>query len=155
VEILVLTVSDRASRGDYEDLSGPAVIKILAEAFPEAKIEGLVVPDEKPAIKNVFTSHASKDFIITAGGTGISPRDVTPEATFEYCERMVPGIAETLRMESLKETPYAALSRGVAGMKGACIIINLPGSVKAAAFCTRLLIPLLPHALAMRDGKGH
>jgi len=155
VEILVLTVSDRASRGDYEDRSGPAVIKMLAKAFPDANIEGLMVPDEKPAILKVFASHAQKDFIITTGGTGLSARDVTPDATGEYCERMVPGIAEMLRMESLKETPYAALSRGVAGMKGKCIIINLPGSVKAATFCTRLVVPLLPHALAMRDGKGH
>ena len=155
MEILVCTVSDRASRGDYEDRSGPAVITILAEAFPDARIEGVVVPDEKPAILNVFVSHTQSDFIITTGGTGISPRDVTPEATLEYCDRLVPGIAEMLRMESLKETPYAALSRGVAGMKGKGIIINLPGSVKAATFCTRLLVPLLPHALAMREGKGH
>jgi molybdopterin adenylyltransferase len=155
VEILVLTVSDRASSGEYDDRSGPAIKSILSEAFPRAVIQGVTVPDEKPAILKAFASHADKDFIITVGGTGLSQRDVTPEATMEFCERTVPGIAEMLRMESLKETPYAALSRGVAGMKGKCIIINLPGSVKAATFCGRLLVPLLPHALAMRDGKGH
>ena len=155
MEILVLTVSDRASRGEYDDRSGPAIKSILSEAFPDALIQGLIVSDERLAINKVFASHADKDFIITTGGTGLSPRDVTPEATLKFCERLVPGIAEMLRMESRKETPYAALSRGVAGMKGKCIIINLPGSVKAAMFCARLLVPLLPHALAMRDGKGH
>lgn len=155
MEILVLTVSDRASSGEYEDKSGPAILKILSEAFPQAEIQGVIVPDERSAIRGAFATNTQKDFIITTGGTGLSPRDVTPEVTEEYCERLVPGIAEMLRLNSLKETPFAALSRGAAGMKGKCIIINLPGSVKAAGLCARLLVPLLPHACAMRDGKGH
>jgi molybdopterin adenylyltransferase len=155
MQVLVLTVSDRASAGVYEDRSGPAIAEVLAEAFPGAVIARSVVPDEKPAIRAAFEANAQCDAIITTGGTGLSPRDVTPEATQEYCGRMVPGIAEMLRMESLKETRNAALSRGVAGTKENCLIINLPGSVRAATFCTKILIPILPHALAMIQGKDH
>jgi molybdopterin adenylyltransferase len=155
MRVLVLTVSDRAAAGVYEDKSGPAIRAVLADAFPDAAIASAVVPDEKASIHGAFEAHAACDCIITTGGTGLSPRDVTPEATIAYCDRMVPGIAEMLRAESLKETRNAALSRGVAGMKGACLIVNLPGSVRAATFCTTLLIPLLEHACAMKDGKGH
>jgi molybdopterin adenylyltransferase len=139
----------------YEDLSGPAVAAVLAAAFPDAIIIRAVVPDETAAIRASFEEHVDCDCILTTGGTGLSPRDVTPEATLGYCDRMVPGIAELLRAESLKETRNAALSRGAAGMKGKCLIINLPGSVKGATFCAKLLTPLLEHACAMRDGKGH
>jgi molybdopterin adenylyltransferase len=155
MRVLVLTVSDRAAAGVYEDKSGPAITAVLAEAFSDAIITNAVVPDEKESICAAFKTHAACDCILTAGGTGLSPRDVTPEATIAYCDRMVPGIAEMLRMESLKETPNAALSRGVAGMKGGCLIVNLPGSVRAATFCAKHLVKILEHAIAMRDGKSH
>ena len=155
MRVLVLTVSDRAAVGVYEDKSGPEVTAVLAGSFPDAAIASAVVPDEKASIRAAFEANAACDCIITTGGTGLSPRDVTPEATSAYCDRMVPGIAEMLRRESLRQTPYAALSRGVAGMKGGCIIINLPGSASGAAFCTELLVPLLRHAFDIRDGKGH
>jgi molybdopterin adenylyltransferase len=155
VKVLVLTVSDRASTGVYEDRSGPAIVAVLAEACPGAIVERVVVPDEKAVIAAAFETHADCDCILTTGGTGLSPRDVTPEATMEYCDRMAPGIAEMLRSESLKETPHAALSRGMAGMKGSCLIVNLPGSVRGATFCAKIVAGMLPHALAMIKGEGH
>jgi molybdenum cofactor synthesis domain-containing protein len=95
------------------------------------------------------------DWIITTGGTGLSPRDVTPEATVQYCDRLVPGIAEILRMESCRQTPNAMGSRSIADMKGKTIAVNLPGSAKAATFCATILIPVIKHAGAMIEGQGH
>jgi molybdopterin adenylyltransferase len=155
MKVLALTVSDRASKGIYEDLSGPAIEKILLDRFAEISVIRKIVPDEKTVIIRAFESGLENDFIITTGGTGLSPRDITPEATIEFCERTIPGIAEYLRAESVKQTPNAVLSRGVAGMKGNTIIINLPGSVRAVEFCMELLGPILPHALKMAMGKGH
>jgi molybdopterin adenylyltransferase len=114
-----------------------------------------VVPDEAQAIVAAFQRNGQADFILTTGGTGISPRDVTPEATSNYCDRELPGIAEILRAESYKETPTAVLSRGYAGIKGNTIIVNFPGSVKAVRLCTQVLIPVMEHALSMLHGEGH
>jgi molybdopterin adenylyltransferase len=155
MKILVLTISDRASRGEYEDLSGPALEKIIAGGIPGASVSRAIVPDETEAILAAFGENLDKDVILTTGGTGLGPRDVTPEATARFCDREIPGIAEYLRAESLRETVNAAVSRGRAGMKGATIIINLPGSVRGASFCANLLVPLLPHACAMAGGGGH
>jgi len=155
MKVLVLTISDRASQGVYEDKSGPAIESILAEKLPESIIDRLIVPDEKNAIKDSFDNNLGKDIIITTGGTGIGPRDITPDITEKFCDRLIPGIAEYLRNESLKQTINAVLSRGVAGVKGNTLIINLPGSVKGASFCAELLIQILPHALKMMRGKGH
>ena len=155
MKVLVLTISDRASRGEYEHLSGPAHEEIIADGIPGASVSRVVVPDEAEAIIAAFAEHADKDVILTTGGTGLGPRDVTPEATARFCDREIPGIAEYLRSESLRETVNAAVSRGRAGMKGATIIINLPGSVRGASFCANLLVPILPHACAMAGGGGH
>lgn len=155
MNVLVLTVSDRASKGVYEDLSGPAIEKILRDRFPDISVSRKIVPDEKMAIIRAFESGLANDFIITTGGTGISPRDITPETTAGFCDRTIPGIPEYIRAESFKQTPNAILSRGTAGMKGATIIVNLPGSVRAAEFCTLLLLPIIPHAMKMAQGEGH
>jgi molybdopterin adenylyltransferase len=155
VTVCVITISDRASRGQYEDRSGPEIVSILREAFAGSEIRREIVPDEIQAITGAFEGHADADFILTTGGTGISSRDVTPEATRSYCERELPGIAEILRAESYRETPTAVLSRGVAGIRGSTIIVNFPGSVKAVRLCTRVLIPIMEHALSMLRGKGH
>ncbi len=153
--VCVITISDRASRGQYEDLSGPEIVSILREAFAGSEIRREVVPDEVQAINEAFERHTDADFILTTGGTGISSRDVTPEATLSYCERELPGIAEALRAESYRETPMAVLSRGVAGIRGNTIIVNFPGSVKAVRLCARVLIPIMEHALSMLRGEGH
>lgn len=152
--IAVITISDRAYKKEYEDLSGPAIRDILLSCL-EADISITVVPDEKDAVKKAILGHADKDFILTTGGTGLSPRDITPETTREVCDREIPGIGEWLRRESCRETPHAVLSRGYCGLRGTTIIINLPGSVKAAAFCARLLVPIMEHAKEMVHGGKH
>ena len=155
MKVLVLTISDRASQGVYEDNSGPSIESILTEKLPESVIERLIVSDDANAIEKAFTTHLDNDVIVTTGGTGIGPRDNTPDITEKFCDRLIPGISEYLRNESLKQTINAVLSRGVAGVKDNTLIINLPGSVKGASFCTELLISILPHAMKMMRGKGH
>jgi molybdopterin adenylyltransferase len=155
MRVLVLTISDRASKGLYEDLSGPAIERVLTERLGDVEIQRCIVPDERRAILQALNEAQSVDLVITTGGTGLSPRDITPEVTTEYCDRSVPGIAEILRAESYRQTPNAMLSRGVAGMRGNTLIVNLPGSVAAAEFCTNLLAPVLSHALRMARGEGH
>jgi molybdopterin adenylyltransferase len=155
MKILVVTISDRASRGEYEDLSGPAVKMILEESLAGAEVEVVIVPDEPEEIERALESGLGGAAIITTGGTGLGPRDITPEVTEQFCDRPVPGISEMLRAESLKETRNAALSRGYAGMKGRTLIVNIPGSVRGASFCAGLLAPLLEHAEGMISGDGH
>ena len=151
----VITISDRASKGIYEDLSGPEIEKLLGELVPECSVERTVVPDEAGAIRGALESFEGWDFILTTGGTGIGPRDITPEVTREYCDRELSGISETLRAESLRETKAAMLSRGYSGMKGKTIIVNFPGSVKAVRLCTRVVAPVMTHAVRMIKGEGH
>ncbi len=155
LEILVITVSDRAYRGEYEDLSGPKIREIIENSDVEARVELMVVPDEQEKVREAFLNNLDKDYILTTGGTGLSPRDVTPEVTQEVCERALPGISEMLRFESYRETKFAVLSRGYAGVRGKTIIINFPGSVKAVSLCTYLILPLLDHAQKMLRGEGH
>ena len=155
MNIRVITISDRASQGIYEDLSGPAIEKILLTQISGCTVSRRIVPDDRESVLRAFEEAADADVIITAGGTGLSARDITPEVTELYCDRLVPGIAEIIRSESFKETPNAMLSRGVAGMRGKTIIVNFPGSLKAGEFCTRLMAPILPHALKMARGEGH
>ena len=155
MKVLVLTISDRAFRGEYEDLSGPAVEKILLEGMEETIVERTIVSDDEPAIEKVLKASGTFDVILTTGGTGLGPRDVTPEATERVCDRIIPGIGEYLRSESFRETNSAVLSRGIAGMIGKTIVVNMPGSVKGASFCAGLLVGILPHALAMVRGEGH
>lgn len=155
MKVAVVTVSDRASRGEYEDRSGPAMLAILSEAVPGIQLEHCIVPDEAAEILAALRRHADCDWIFTTGGTGPAPRDVTPEATRQFIDREMPGLAEYLRLESLKETSHAVFSRGIAGMNGSCYVVNAPGSVKAASLCARLFAPLLEHGRAMAIGGGH
>ncbi len=155
LEIAVITVSDRASRGEYEDLSGSKIIELIKQSGLETNISPCVVPDEKDEIKRALLENVGKDYIITTGGTGISPRDITPDVTEEICEKSIPGISEMLRAESLKETKFAVFSRGYCGILKNTIIVNFPGSVKAVTLCTNLMIPLLEHGIKMMYGGKH
>ncbi len=145
---LVLTISDTAAAGKRDDLSGPEASKILTEAgFEVAAIE--VLPDERADIESRLRRASEEGFrlVVTSGGTGLSPRDVTPEATLAVIDRNVPGIAELMRLESLKMTPRAALSRAVSGIRQSTLIINLPGSVKGVRECLTAVRPILSHAV--------
>ncbi len=145
----VITASDKSSRGEREDLSGPAIRAMVQEAGGTV-LRYLVLPDEAELLTETLRAWADAgdlDVLFTTGGTGLSPRDVTPEATLAVLHREVPGIAEALRVESLKKTPMAMLSRAVAGVRGRTLIINLPGSPKAVRECLEVLSPVLPHAL--------
>ncbi len=155
MKIAVVTISDRAAKGEYEDLSGPEIERIILEYMPGATVNREIVPDEPDRIEAAFAAQADADFIVTTGGTGIGPRDITPEVTVGYCDRLLPGIAELLRSESYKETPQAMLSRGAAGVKDNTVIVNFPGSVKAVRLCTTLLVPVMEHAVEMLRGEGH
>ena len=153
--IAVVTVSDRASQGIYADRSGPAIEEALAAAMPGSTFEREIVSDERLAILAALMRHPDAEWILTTGGTGPSPRDVTPEATRDFCDRILPGLAEHLRARSLEETPMAVFSRGEAGMRGRQFVVNFPGSEKAARFCAAALAPLLAHGSAMARGEGH
>jgi molybdopterin adenylyltransferase len=155
VKIAVITVSDRASRGEYDDRSGPAIIETLDRLLPGIEWEREIVPDGVQTVYDALCRHPDADWIITTGGTGPSARDQTPEATLRYCDRTVPGLAEYLRVRSLEQTPFAVFSRGVAGMRGTQYVVNVPGSVKGAIFHAELLAPLLGHGTAMARGEGH
>lgn len=155
MRVAVVTVSDRASRGEYEDLSGPEMETVFRELVPGVEIERAVVPDERAAIAAALERFSSSDWIFTTGGTGPAPRDVTPEATRLFIDREAPGLAEYLRLKSLEETGHAVFSRGVAGLRGTTYVVNAPGSVKAARLCARVFAPLLEHGVAMAHGRGH
>lgn len=149
----VITVSDSSHRGTRADSSGPAVTDLLKKSgFRISATE--VVPDEQPAIEATISRLAeSTDIVVTTGGTGIAERDVTPEATRAVCYRMVEGIAERMRAEGAKKTPTAALSRGVCGIRGRTLVLNLPGSPTAAVESLQAVIDILPHALDLLAGK--
>ena len=153
----VLTVSDRASRGEQEDLGGPAVAQGLERAGWTVSTSA-VVPDDAERIAEMLREWSDEqrlDVILTTGGTGLGPRDVTPEATLRVADREVPGIAEALRAASLAETPQAMLSRGRAALRGTTLIINLPGSPRGASFGVDVLRPVLEHAVATIHGSRH
>ncbi|MDP2720200.1 MAG: MogA/MoaB family molybdenum cofactor biosynthesis protein [Dehalococcoidia bacterium] len=152
----VLTVSDKGARGERTDESGPAIREIL-ESIGGKMIEYAVVPDERIIISATLSRWADTgnlDIILTSGGTGLSPRDFTPEATLFIVDRLVPGLPEAIRAESFKKSPAGILSRGVAGIRKSCLIINLPGSVKAVRECLDIILPALPHALEVLKGDA-
>lgn len=155
LKVAVITVSDRAFRGEYEDLSGPRIKEIIGESGIEAEVNIQIVPDEKEILRETILKNLGMDYILTTGGTGLSLRDITPEVTRDICDRELPGISEFLRHESLRETKNAVLSRGYSGLKGSTIIVNFPGSVKAVTLCTRLLLPVMEHGMDMIHGRGH
>lgn len=150
-KIGVLIISDRSSVGMRPDTAGPALKEILAENGWSVSLEE-IIPDDIPLIRDRLTAWADReqaDVIFTTGGTGFSPRDVTPEATLDVIDRTAPGIAEAMRAASLKITPHAMLSRAVAGMRGKTLIINLPGSPKGAIENIEVVLPVLLHAVQL------
>jgi molybdenum cofactor synthesis domain-containing protein len=143
----ILTCSDKGAARERADTSGDAIASLLGEAGIEVA-DRAVLPDDRWRIAEQLKDWADAtgvDLIVTTGGTGLTPRDVTPEATLDVIEREVPGLAEAFRAEGLKNTPYAALSRGVCGTRGTTLIVNTPGSEKAAREYMSVLVPLLPH----------
>ena len=151
MQVGILTISDRGARGEYEDRSGPLLAEIVQRDTPWPVSHQDIVPDEQALIANKLIEwcNAGVNLILTSGGTGFAPRDITPEATKSVIERETPGIAEALRAESLKITRHAMLSRAVAGIRGQTLIINLPGSPKAVRENMDVLLPILPHALEL------
>lgn len=149
----VVTVSDSCARGEREDVSGPAVAQVL-QKFSFLVTVREVVPDDSIQIQNLLVRLArGVRFIVTTGGTGIAARDVTPEATAAVCERLLDGVAERMRSEGVKKTPFAALSRGVCGVRGQALILNLPGSPAGAVESLEAVAGLIPHAVELLSGK--
>lgn len=157
VRAAILTVSDRCARGEAEDRSGPALRQALTAQQVEV-IASAVVPDDEAAIKSHLVEMSDQfgaDVVFTTGGTGLGPRDVTPEATEAVIERRAPGIAEAIRAGSLEKTPTAMLSRGTAGLRGRTLVVNLPGNPRGAVECLEIVWPVLEHAMEMIRGGGH
>jgi molybdopterin adenylyltransferase len=157
IKVAVLTISDSCIEGSREDLSGQTIIEMLPEETFEMR-EKKIVPDDYQAIAGAlrnFSDEQDMDMVLTTGGTGLGPRDITPEATASVCERIVPGLGEVMRAEGLKKTPNAILSRSFAGIRGKTLIINMPGSPKAVRECLEIILNVIPHAVKMMHGGGH
>ena len=157
MRVAVLTVSDSVSQGKYEDRSGPAVVKACGENSWKVGATA-VLPDDQGKIAARLREWADSgafDVILTTGGTGIGPRDVTPEATIAICDKLVPGLAEEMRRKGMESTPRAVLSRSVVGVRGKTLIVNLPGSPKGAAESLASIAELLPHASKIIHGARH
>ena len=149
----IITLSDKGSRGEREDLAGPEIREMLGRINADVRYYQ-VIPDEKDLIKAKLIEYSSRvDLIITTGGTGLSPRDVTPDATLEVIDREIPGIAEAMRFEGLRKTRRAMLSRAVAGVRGSTLIINLPGSPKAVKEGLEAVMDVLVHAVEKIKGS--
>ncbi|WP_430461107.1 molybdopterin adenylyltransferase [Thalassolituus sp. LLYu03] len=152
----ILTVSDRASAGVYEDLSGAAIRETLSEYLTSPwQAVYRVIPDEQPLIEQTLRELTDDEgccLVVTTGGTGPAARDVTPEATEAVCDRMMPGFGELMRMESLKYVPTAILSRQTAGLRGDSLIVNLPGKPKAIRQCLDAVFPAIPYCIDLMDG---
>ncbi len=152
----ILTVSDKGSRGEREDESGKVIRKMMTSIGAEVTLYE-IVPDEKEQISSKLIEWVNTlkvDLILTTGGTGLSPRDITPEATLTVVDRLAPGFSEAMRAESIRITPKGMLSRGVSGTLDKTLIINLPGSPKAVKECLDAILPALPHGIEMLTGKS-
>ena len=157
IKVAILTISDSCSKGQREDISGQTIKDVLPKDKFEI-CEYKIVADEHRSIKEALINYSDElkaDIVLTTGGTGLGPRDVTPEATTDVCQRMVPGLAEAMRSEGLKKTKKAILSRSVAAIRGNTLIINLPGSPKGVKESLGAILDVLPHAVKMMHGAGH
>ena len=155
INVGILTISDKGSKGQRQDKSGEAIRDGVSK-MKSAVVKYEIVPDEMDIIADKLADWADSgklDVILTTGGTGLSQRDVTPEATLSIIDRSVPGFAEAMRAKSLEKTPMAMLSRAVSGQRGQCLIINLPGSPKAVQECLEVIIPAIPHAVEIIRGE--
>jgi molybdenum cofactor synthesis domain-containing protein len=149
---IVITASDRCAAGTQADLSGPLLLRILRDSGAQV-IDSKIVPDDRNLLIAALRDAAARaDLVLTTGGTGLAERDVTPEATLAICDRLVPGIAEQIRLKGIEQTPFAALGRGVCVVAGRSLIVNLPGSPAGAESGLRSILPLLPHALELLAG---
>ena len=157
IRAVVITVSDRCARGEQEDVSGETLVGLLEEAGAEV-VARLILSDDLEPLTAALRAHADREdvnLLVTTGGTGLAPRDNTPEATRAVVEREVPGLAEAMRAETLKQTPHAMLSRAVCGTRGGALVVNLPGSPKGVRECFAVIRPVLPHAVGLLAGKAH
>ncbi|MFH1718917.1 MAG: MogA/MoaB family molybdenum cofactor biosynthesis protein [Planctomycetota bacterium] len=156
IRVAILTVSDSCSQGKREDISGRTIAEMLAEDKFEI-CERRIVADNLDAIADALRHFSDKDVdvVLTTGGTGLGPRDLTPEATASVCQRMVPGLGEMMRAEGLQKTRNAILSRGTAGICGKTLVINLPGSPRGVTESLEIILDVLPHAVEMMAGGGH
>jgi molybdopterin adenylyltransferase len=157
MRIVVVTISDSVSHGKSEDRSGPGVVTRCKELGWQI-VASSILPDDRPAIEGLLKKTADEknaDVILTTGGTGLGPRDATPEATIAVCERLIPGFSECMRSQGAKKTPRAILSRAAAGIRGETIIINLPGHPRGALDSLDAIAELLPHAVAILHGARH
>ena len=156
IRVAILISSDKGAKGEREDLSGPAIAAKLQGLAEVAAQE--VVPDEKELLTARLIDYADRlkvDSSVTSGGTGLAPRDITPEATLAVCDRMVPGITDAMRLKSLEVTDRAMLSRAVSGVRGRTLIINLPGSPKAVRECLDVFLPVMDHAVETLRGEAY
>lgn len=156
IPIGILTVSDRASRGEYEDKGGPGIVAALTDILAVRwRAVARIVPDERPAIEAALRELADDErcsLVLTTGGTGPAPRDVTPEATEAVCDRLMPGFGELMRTASLREVPTAILSRQIAGLRGRTLIVNLPGKPTAIRTCLDAVFPAIPYCVDLIGG---